>query len=82
MIAPQKLIVTRVKKSDEEILKTKDALTEKHKRDKNVCNRNLPTRPNKTQYTAANMVKGIDANKAPNFPARIVKSIPQIRNTW
>ena len=28
-----------------------------------------PTRPNKTQYTAANIVKGIDANKAPNFPA-------------
>lgn len=28
-----------------------------------------PTIPNKTQYTAANMVNGIDANNAPNFPA-------------
>lgn len=30
--------------------------------------RNLPTRPNRTQYIAANIVKGIDANNAPNFP--------------
>jgi len=28
-----------------------------------------PTSPNKTQYTAAKMVNGIEANKAPNFPA-------------
>lgn len=34
---------------------------------------NLPTRPNRTQYTAAKMVKGIDAKKAPNFPAAIKK---------
>jgi len=27
-----------------------------------------PTIPNKTQYTAANMGNGIDANRAPNFP--------------
>lgn len=31
---------------------------------------NLPTKPNKTQYTAANIVNGIDAKKAPNFPAK------------
>lgn len=30
--------------------------------------RNLPTRPNSTQYIAANIVKGIDANRAPNLP--------------
>lgn len=30
----------------------------------------LPTIPNKTQYTAANIAKGIDAKKAPNFPDR------------
>lgn len=28
-----------------------------------------PTKPNNTQYTAAKIGKGIDANKAPNFPA-------------
>ena len=28
-----------------------------------------PTSPNRTQYTAAKMVNGIEANKAPNFPA-------------
>lgn len=28
----------------------------------------LPTMPNKTQYMAANIGKGIDAKKAPNFP--------------
>jgi hypothetical protein len=30
---------------------------------------NIPTRPNRTQYNAANIGKGIDANTAPNFPA-------------
>lgn len=30
-----------------------------------------PTRPNMTQYRAANIVNGIDANKAPNFPTEI-----------
>ena len=30
-----------------------------------------PTRPKKTQYTAAKMVKGIDANRAPNFPVNL-----------
>jgi len=30
----------------------------------------LPTRPKSTQYNAANMGNGIDANRAPNFPAR------------
>lgn len=29
----------------------------------------LPTRPNTTQYIAANIGKGMDANTAPNFPA-------------
>jgi hypothetical protein len=29
----------------------------------------IPTRPNRTQYKAANIGKGIDANTAPNFPA-------------
>lgn len=33
-------------------------------------NRCSPTKPNNTQYAAANMGKGIDANSAPNFPAR------------
>lgn len=28
----------------------------------------LPTRPNKTQYMAAKIVKGIEAKSAPNFP--------------
>jgi hypothetical protein len=28
----------------------------------------LPTRPNKTQYIAAKIGNGIDANKAPNLP--------------
>lgn len=28
-----------------------------------------PTSPNRTQYTAAKMVNGMEANKAPNFPA-------------
>ena len=31
----------------------------------------LPTMPNKTQYMAANIGKGIDAKKAPNFPEGI-----------
>jgi hypothetical protein len=30
----------------------------------------LPTRPNKTQYIAANIGNGIDANKAPNLPEK------------
>lgn len=30
---------------------------------------NQPTSPNKTQYTAAKMVNGMEANNAPNFPA-------------
>lgn len=29
----------------------------------------VPTRPNRTQYNAENIGKGIDANTAPNFPA-------------
>jgi len=29
----------------------------------------VPTRPNTTQYIAANIGKGMDANTAPNFPA-------------
>lgn len=37
----------------------------------NLCKIYSPTRPNKTQYTAANIVKGIEANNAPNFPAEI-----------
>lgn len=51
-------------------------LTDKPKQHKQEKQKNKsyirysPTRPNKTQYTAANMVKGIDANKAPNFPAK------------
>lgn len=28
----------------------------------------IPTRPKRTQYIAANIGNGIDANKAPNFP--------------
>mgnify|MGYP004712567971 FL=1 len=32
----------------------------------------VPASPNITQYTAANMVKGIDANSAPNFPAHVL----------
>lgn len=28
-----------------------------------------------TQYTAANIVKGIDANKAPNFPTQIERGV-------
>jgi hypothetical protein len=41
-----------------------------------------PTSPNRTQYTAAKMVNGMEANKAPNFPAtdkikwRGVRSLP------
>ena len=31
---------------------------------------NVPTSPNKTQYTAAKIVKGMEANSAPNFPAQ------------
>lgn len=42
----------------------------------NIVNyRNLPTRPNRTQYIAANIVKGIDANRAPNLPVIIFKVI-------
>lgn len=33
----------------------------------------IPTRPKRTQYNAANIGKGIDANTAPNFPAKIAK---------
>jgi len=29
----------------------------------------VPTRPKTTQYIAANIGKGMDANTAPNFPA-------------
>lgn len=30
---------------------------------------NIPTRPKRIQYSAANIGKGIDANTAPNLPA-------------
>lgn len=36
------------------------------------CKKESPTAatsPNKTQYTAAKMVNGMEANNAPNFPA-------------
>ena len=35
----------------------------------------IPTRPKRTQYNAAYIGKGIDANTAPNFPANIVESM-------
>lgn len=31
--------------------------------------KDIPTRPKRTQCNAANMGKGIDAKRAPNFPA-------------
>lgn len=31
----------------------------------------IPTTPKRTQYTAAKIVNGIDANSAPNFPSKI-----------
>lgn len=46
-----------------------------------------PTSPNRTQYTAAKMVNGMEANKAPNFPAtdkikwRGVRSLPPPSHT-
>lgn len=40
---------------------------------KKLCKRDscVLIRPNRTQYNAANIGKGMDANKAPNFPAEI-----------
>lgn len=35
-----------------------------------IHDKNLPTIPKRMQYTAANIGKGIDANKAPNLPVR------------
>lgn len=35
----------------------------------------IPTSPKRTQYNAANIGKGIDANTAPNFPANLQKTI-------
>lgn len=32
-------------------------------------NNSIPTSPNRTQYNAAYIGKGIDAKTAPNFPA-------------
>lgn len=40
-----------------------------------------PTRPNMTQYMAANIVKGIDANNAPNFPTHM-KDILWDNHIW
>lgn len=39
----------------------------------NTRKKDLPTMPNKTQYMAPNIGKGIDAKNAPNFPERCGK---------
>lgn len=45
------------------------------KHTKDLDGKYTPTRPNITQYTAANIVKGIDANNAPNFPTQIERGV-------
>lgn len=42
----------------------------------------IPTRPKRTQYNAANIGKGIDANTAPNFPVKTYLEFQWGKSRW